>query len=213
MNRLRDVISQYGRWNTLSTYIDRIETYIVTDFNISIENAKSLIETISKEICSQKDVDISSRDNFQNVIKKAFYAIGYQSDSPMTQITKSLGNIGQQIGTLRNTTGITSHGKTLQELSDSEKKNQEQDTISKDFLIETVIIISIFLIHSFENENPRAISSDEGIRYEDNEEFNTIWDETFGEFNMGNYAYRASEILYSLDLQAYKTETIDFTDE
>ena len=42
--------------------------------------------------------------------------------------------------------------------------------------------------------------------YEDNEAFNNFWDETFGEFTMGQYSYPASEILFNVDAQAYQAE-------
>lgn len=48
MERLRETISQYSRWNPLCIYIDRIEGHIESDFSLSIENAKSLLETIGK---------------------------------------------------------------------------------------------------------------------------------------------------------------------
>ena len=42
--------------------------------------------------------------------------------------------------------------------------------------------------------------------YDDNEVFNSYWDETFGEFTMGQYSYPASEILFNVDSQAYQAE-------
>ena len=51
MDKLKDKISQYGRWALIDEYIVRIETHLDSDFSISLENAKALLETIGKEIC------------------------------------------------------------------------------------------------------------------------------------------------------------------
>jgi hypothetical protein len=56
MERLKKVIEQYGRWSALTTYTERIKAHASTDFSHAIENAKALLETISKEICSSKGV-------------------------------------------------------------------------------------------------------------------------------------------------------------
>jgi hypothetical protein len=48
--------------------------------------------------------------------------------------------------------------------------------------------------------------------YEGNEAFNDFWDESFGEFTMGDYAYTASEILFALDKQAYAAECQTYGD-
>ena len=40
MDKLKDKISQYGRWAPINEYIVRIETHLDSDFSISLENAK-----------------------------------------------------------------------------------------------------------------------------------------------------------------------------
>jgi hypothetical protein len=116
MERLKKVIEQYGRWAELATYIDRIEAHLSTDFSHAMENAKALLETIGKEICTTKGVDLGKSPSTNVVMKKAFNSIGYSNSSLVTQISTSLATIGQQIGNLRNETGTTSHGKSLKEL-------------------------------------------------------------------------------------------------
>ena len=63
MNKLKKTIEQYGRWAELSIYIGRIETHIESDFSHSLENAKALLETIGKEICSTKGIQNSRTAN------------------------------------------------------------------------------------------------------------------------------------------------------
>lgn len=82
------------------------------------------------------------------------------------------------------------------------------DFLTNEFLISSIEIVSCFLIRNFENENPRkpAESIDGTLDYYEAEEFNEFWDNLFGEFEMGDYSYPASEILFYVDNQAYKNE-------
>lgn len=45
MERLNRLIEQYGRWKELKTYTERIDAHIQSDFSLSLENSKSLLET------------------------------------------------------------------------------------------------------------------------------------------------------------------------
>jgi hypothetical protein len=210
MNKLREVIKQYGRWTDLKVYIDRIELSVQEDFSLALENEKALIETICKEICRLKGKVCGSGESTNKLLKKAFEAIGYPASDSVTQISTALATIGQKVGDIRNETGATSHGKTLDELKE---RNNKIDDLSKEFLIESIEIISIFLIKNFECENPRIRTSHEKISYTDNPDFNDTWDDDYGEFQMGDYSYTASEILFNIDYQAYLTELKVFLDD
>lgn len=211
MERLKVVIGQYGRWSELSTYTDRIEAHVSTDFSHAIENAKALLETIGKEICNSKGVALGANPTINAVLKKAFTAIGYSSNSLVTQISGALANIGQQVGNLRNEIGTTSHGKSLEELKE---RNNRVDEPTREFLIDTTVIVSSFLIRTFENENPRSKTetAETELLYTDNEAFNEFWDDLYGEFEMGDYSFPASEILFNVDYKAYMTALQSFTE-
>jgi len=205
MERLKKLIEQYGRWSELTIYTDRIEAHTSTDFSHAIENAKALLETIGKEICNSKNVEVEATASINSLLKKAFTAIGYTSSSLVAQISSALATIGQNIGELRNDIGTTSHGKSLEELKE---RNKKVDELTKEFLIDTTVIVASFLIRTFENENPRAKTEpvETKLLYTDNEPFNDFWDELYGEFEMGDYSYPASEILFNVDYKAYETE-------
>jgi len=210
MDKLKRVIEQYGRWTTLTTYTDRIEAFIESDFSIALENAKSILETIAKEICKAKDVTVESSASINSVMKKAFKAIGLSNTELVSQISSSLATIGQKIGELRNDIGSTSHGMNLHEL---QERNTKIDGLSRDFLVDSTVIVACFLIRTFENENPRNPSAtEEKLQLSEQEDFNNFWDETYGEFVMGDYSYPASEILYNVDYPAYKTECKAFAE-
>jgi len=212
MERLKKIIDEYGRWSDLSIYADRIEAHLTTDFSHAIENAKALLETIGKEICSSQGMELEGKPSINAVLKKSFMAIGYQSDDMVNQISSALATIGQQIGDLRNEIGTTSHGKSLEELK---ARNNKIDELTKEFLIDTTVIIASFLIQNFENNNPRKDPKKikTKLLYTDNEAFNEFWDDIHGEFLMGDYSFPASEILFNVDYQAYETELKAFSEE
>ena len=205
MIKLKKTIEQYGRWADLSIYIGRIETHIESDFSHSLENAKALLETIGKEICQSKGIQLSETSSINGVLKNAFSSLGYTNSNLVNQIASALATIGQQVGELRNEIGISSHGKSLEEIRE---RNNRVDILTREFLIDTVEIVSCFLIRNFENENPRKPKEflEDTLDYWEAEEFNEFWDDSFGEFEMGNYAYSASEILFNVDKQAYINE-------
>ena len=202
MDKLKDKISQYGRWAPINEYIIRIETHLDSDFSMSLENAKALLESIGKEICKSKGIMLAPDSTVNGVLKNAFAAMGYPKNDMITQISTSLANIGQHVGGLRNVIGISSHGKTLEELKN---RNDAINELTKFFLINTIELVACFLISLYECEHIE-ISSSKEIVYDECDNFNEYWDELYGEFAMGGYSYTASEILYNNDPNAYESE-------
>jgi len=205
MDKLKEVIKEYGRWSELSTYVGRIEAHIEVDFSHSLENTKALIEAIGKEICKQNGAELNDTSSINGVMKQTFSSMGFKNDDMVRQISQSLATIGQKIGDLRNEIGITSHGKTLDEIK---QRNSKVDILTREFLIDTVETVSVFLIRNFESKIERASSEslEDTLNYLEAEEFNESWDDSFGEFAMGEYSYPASEILFNVDKQAYINE-------
>jgi len=80
MDKLKAVIKEYGRWSALETYIDRIETHIEIDFSHSLENAKALLETVGKEICTCNAVELGATLSINSVLKKAFSSNAYVNE-------------------------------------------------------------------------------------------------------------------------------------
>ncbi len=134
MEMLKKVIEQYGRWSELAIYTDRIEVHTSTDFSHAIEYAKAHLETIGKEICKSKGFELEATASSNSILKKVFTAIGYTSSSLVAQISSALATIGQNIGELRNDIGTTSHGKSLEELKET---NNKVDDLTREFLIDT----------------------------------------------------------------------------
>lgn len=209
MNKLKAVIDEYGRWSELSTYVERIESHIEIDFSHSLENTKALIEAIGKEICKQNGAELSDTSTINGIMKQTFKSMGFKNDAMVRQISQSLATIGQKVGDLRNEIGISSHGKTLDEIKE---RNSKVDIITREFLIDTVETVSVFLIRNFESQQSRTANEllEDTLKYFEAEQFNESWDDSFGDFEMGIYSYSASEILFNVDKQAYVNEYKDF---
>ena len=206
MEKLRTTLAQYSRWQALGMYVDRMEGHLESDFSISVENAKALLESIGKEICDAKGVPLGKKPSINAVLKNAFVALGYTTEELVTQVSGSLATIGQLIGNLRNEISPTSHGKSLVELND---RNNKIDLLTREFLIDSTLVVAVFLIRAFEERKSdtaasAGVAADATPDYKDNEDFNNFWDDSFGEFAMGDYSYTASEILFNVDLPAYQ---------
>lgn len=167
-----------------------------------IENSKSLLESIGKEICHAKGLEINADSSVNKIIKQAFTALGYSTNEHSTKISGALATIAQCIGEIRNEIGTTSHGRTIQEL---EEQKVLIDDMTKEFLLGATELVSCLLINLAEKESITPVK-DSMKSYEESEAFNQYWDEAFGEFVMGDYSYSASEVLYNLDYEAYKVE-------
>jgi len=211
MNKLKEVIQEYGQWSELSTYVERIETHIDIDFSHSLENAKALLESVGKQICIDNGVILKTNPSVNAVLKKAFTSMGFSNSNLVNQVSSALATIGQQVGELRNDIGLTSHGKSLDEIKE---RNNKVDILTREFLIDTVELVSVFLIRNFETKNKRASAEllEDTLDYWEAEEFNESWDDSFGEFTMDDYSYPASEILFNVDKQAYVNEYKTFVE-
>ena len=212
MEKLRKLIDQHSRWQPLEEYIQRIEAYVQSNFSISIENSKSLLESIAKEICSNRGQSFEAEDSPAKLLKLAFGSIGIQATTISPQIASALSTIGQFVGELRNEVGSISHGRTMEEL---QAKKEILDDITREFLIASTEIIACFLIQFFEWKYPltEVITPEEKLVYANCEEFNEYLDETYGEFCIGTLSYTASEILFNVDNQVYETEYREFNRE
>ena len=140
-------------------------------------------------------------------MKLAFSSLGYNDSATIKQIGGAIAHIGHQMSVLRNEIGATSHGKSLEEL---EKRKDAIDKASSDFLLFSTELVCCFLIQLFETDNPRKPEDETVIELDDNSEFKDFFDDLYGEFEMADYSFTASEILYNLDPKAYESELTDY---
>lgn len=210
MNKLKNVIEEHREWTGLTTYIDRIETHLEIDFSHSLENAKALLESVGKEICCKNGEELGAKPSFNSVLKKCFSSMGYANSTMVSQVSSALATIAQQVGELRNDIGLTSHGKSLEEIK---QRNDKVDVLTREFLIDTVETVCVFIIRNYESKKEKEAVEllEDTLDYWEADEFNEFWDDSFREFQMGDYSYPASEILFNVDKQAYVNEYQAYT--
>jgi hypothetical protein len=213
MQKIRDTLVLYSRWSELAPYVDRMEAHLESDFSLSVENAKALLESIGKEVCKAKGAELGANPSINAVLKRAFTAMDYPAEGLVAQVSGALATIGQQIGELRNQISPTSHGKPLDELKE---RNSRVDLMTREFLIDSTVAVAVFLIRAFEERQPlgplpqaepEPLASPD---YEAHQDFNDYWDGAFGDFTMGAYVYCASEVLFKMDAKSYLAECEEF---
>ncbi|MEM1260283.1 MAG: abortive infection family protein, partial [Bacteroidota bacterium] len=211
MHKLKTVIEEYRNWAGLTTYIDRIETHLDIDFSHSVENSKALMESVGKEICDKNGVELGTNPSVNRVLKSCFTSMGFANTTLVNQVSGALATIAQHVGNLRNDIGLTSHGRPLEEIK---QRNSKVDVLTREFLIDTVETVCVFIIRNYESKKEKKAVEllEDTLDYWEAEDFNESWDDTFGEFQMGDYSYPASEILFNVDKQAYVNEYKTYTE-
>lgn len=211
MQKLRELINANTRWSEFIIFVDRIELSRNQDFSLAFENAKALLESVCKEICKSCGRELSAQSSMNGIVKTSFLALEFANTDIASQISRSLANVGQIIGDLRNDIGITGHGRTTEELR---QRNLKINELTKDFLFDSIKTIIIFLIRSFEYKQlTNMLPIEKEYENEKNKEFDEFLDERYGEFVMGDYSYTASQILFAVDSEAYQYERKNFESE
>jgi hypothetical protein len=90
-----------------------------------------------------------------------------------------------------------------------EKRKDALNKASSEFLLLSTELVCSFLIQLFETEKPAA-EIEESVDYDDNPEFNEFLDDQFGTFEIIDYSFSASTILFNLDQLAYRSELNGF---
>lgn len=205
MDRLKIILETYPtQWQTYDEYINRILGFRNTDFSTCIENCKALIEGIARNICDLKGTAYTNKDGVGKLVKLAFDSFGYPSTDPIRSMGASISNVSGKISDIRNQIGATAHGKSADELR---KRNEIYNSATQDFLILSTEMVACLLIELFEADAVKIVEDENGLpSYDENEDFNAAWDDTWGKFTMNDYSFFASQILYQLDPLAYTSE-------
>lgn len=95
--------------------------------------------------------------------------------------------------------------KTLEHMAETLFRQWFVEEASEDWEYnELVNYVSVFMIRNFEAKHQRTAHETmvDSLGYLEAEGFNESWDDSFGEFAMGDYSYLASEVLFNVDKQA-----------
>lgn len=221
MKRTKELTSTTLRWQFLDKHVNRIESFKDADFVLALENCKGLIESVAKEICRLKNVELDSDIKFGALIKKTCVSMGYDDKSFIYQVSGAMTNITNNIGKLRNDYGSVSHGRNSEDIKNLDN---EVDEFTRYFLIDSTDSLVSLLIKCFDykyvdkegSENHEVVEIKEKINYNNKEflEFNDFWDDSIGsDYQMTeDYSFANSEILHALDYDAYLQEYNTYKD-
>lgn len=200
MELLRNICDSYIKWKPLEEYILRIETYQASDGVVVLENCKSLIESICKTILEDLEEMPSATESLQSLVSKTCDKMECLPNA--TNLVRSFVTVAQRLGEFRNDFAVVGHGVSVYQLEERRNKITKAST---DFMISTVEQLAVFLITVYHEEYPSQ--KQEKNRYEDNPDFNQQFDEEIDPIQIGVYGpYSPSEVLFNIDLDAYRTE-------
>ena len=201
MKQLGDFFEQHRQWRPLKRYISRIEAF-PDDGGIIVGNCKDLIESICKTILEDHFKEtLTGNERFQNLVKDACVKMG--TINQVANLASTFSNLALQLGTLRNQHTDAGHGSTASRLR---QMPVEITNATSHCLITITEQIALFLLQVFEHEHPVRDTANP-LLYNTHLNFNKAYDEDNDAVMIGEYGpYDASEVLYSVEISAYKQE-------
>jgi hypothetical protein len=186
--------------------VKAIEDAIEDDPGLAIDLSRSLIESVCKTILrdhkQQIDAGTDAPKLFREVMKilkpsqhgstrekKAFEGL--------EKVVRGMNTVVQGLSELRNSIGKVSHGHDFYEKATATPIHGLLAAQSTDAIVH--------YLYELEYEQ-RANRDVDRLRYEHNNDFNDLFDSNWGPVSIGWYSFRPSEVLFSLDPDAYREE-------
>lgn len=206
MIKLKEVIKNKSQWIELNTYIELIENNQDENPNITLDGAKSLLETVSKTILEDKGIEYVHDENISKLIKTVFdtihiFTLLEARDSQSAKaILGAFSTITKHIGEFRNRHGFFSHGQDIQ--------SNKFDRYLVELVISSADLVTSFLItaHS-ENLKDRVRSY-----YDENDEFNRYINDIAEPLQIFTAVILPAMALYT-DKDAYKGKLNGFLND
>lgn len=201
MNQLEEFLQTHGRWQPLSRYIERMNAF-PEDGGIIVGNCKDLLESICKTILEDHfKKTLTGTESIQKLVKAACVELG--TLQRVASLVNAFTNLAKDLGELRNRHADTGHGRSMAEL---EQVPEAITEATSECLVSMTEQIALFLLRVFEHEYP-AREESKPLLLNHHLEFNAAFDDIHEMVEIAGYGpYAASEILFSVDLGAYRTE-------
>jgi len=214
MHGAREVLALAGAAVHLEQQINAIENAVTKSPNLAADLARTLVETICKTILIDRGQTDSDKLGFRDLLKQTYLTIqlvpdaklaASESQAALRQLAENLDAAIFGISQLRQAEGVGSHGKDAYFAS--------LETTQAEFAARAADALIAFLYKSH-----RRYSGSPPVRlleHKDNPELNDFLDAKndlvyvigSGE---AQYQYRPSEVLFSIDRQAYLNELANF---
>lgn len=198
-----------GRPTALELSIVTLERAVTENPGLAVDVAKTLVETTCKAICRERCVALGEGADLQKMVHVTAECLGLtpaghkkagELRRGLTRAASGLAAMVQGLAEVRNIEGSASHGKDIDWASIG-RAQAELAAHAAD-----AVISFLYAAHLGQAARPGVPS----LRYEDNPQFNEAIDEREGPVDIIGYPYKVSEVLFNMDLEAYRTELESF---
>lgn len=203
MHGAREVIDEGAP--TIVRQVDRLEQAMRNnDVGLVFDFSKSLVETTCITILEDRGIAYSKTENFHQLVKLTVdnLPVVPKSHENIPEIKESLKTFMNGINAMmkglseiRNREGLASHGKDAYAL--------QLDNVQAHLIARSVdaLVNFLFKVH----RGYPGSHAVRGIRYYDHQDLNEMIDGSNEVVSIFDYCYKASEVLYNTDLEAYCT--------
>jgi len=204
MDGARELLTLYPGAILLEQQVKAVEDSIAENPGLAPDLAKAIIETVCKTVLKDKDISISPDMSCPKLLKETLKSLRItlpedEKDESLRKTVGSLGGLVQGICELRNKGGIGSHGK------DAYSESIELTHACLAARAADAIVNFIFKIHK-----AYPLESSARIHYGEQTDFNEYVDELHEIVRIFDYEYKPSEVLFSVDYEAYRDRLIEF---
>lgn len=187
----------------IAEQVKALERAVAENPGLAFDLARTLVESACRTILTERKQPFSEDDDLQRLFKAVTTVLpllpaGATADGTgrksLLQTVNGLHTALQGVCELRNAFGFASHGsagpRPVLEVVQATLAAQAADAI----------VGFLYATHRQDQRKPAVLP----LRYEDTEEFNTSIDDEHDEVRIFDLTYRPSEVLFSVDLEAYR---------
>jgi len=210
MHGAREAIA--GGMQHIEEQVKAIEQSVVENAGLTFDLAKTLVESACKTILTDRQTTFADTDELPKLFKAVTRLLPFLPPGVVGEgdVRKSLGKTLGGLSTamhgvceLRNDCGFASHGKDgpapVLEVMQALLVAQAADAI----------VGFIYRAHRQAIAGPAPPM----LEYDDNPEFNALIDETHEPVQIFGLQYRSSEVLFNVDIEAYRDRLAGFEAE
>lgn len=173
------------------------------DHPLTIDRSKTMLETTLKTILKDNNSSVEDFKTFNSLYSNVKKSVFFSTDKIIDKIFKTMGgSIVHALGELRNVYGIASHGSDAYSVDPLGSPEVEMMVSAVDGLVACLWT---------KHKSQLKPSADSRIHYEDNPKFNDWLDEQSDGCHLDGSVYLTSEILFTLDLVAYRERLIEYS--
>ena len=190
--------------------VKALEWAVVENPGLAFDLAKTLIESTCRAVLDERSIQYSSADDLPRLLKSTTQNLPFlppaasaesRTRESLRQTLGGLSSAVQGICELRNRSGFASHG------SGRARPTMESTQALLVAAAADAIVGFLYRVHTRDRSLPRKLTFDShGM-------FNEYLDETWGVFIVNEMPFRASEVLFQMDPEAYRVHQADFDSE